>query len=100
VLAHLQNGSIEVQVGARVRAGQYIGRVGNSGNTIEPHLHLHVMSGSDFADAETHGVPAVFENFRMYTAVGADGAGSLRATRVAAGDPPEGSVVTPVTDAD
>jgi murein DD-endopeptidase MepM/ murein hydrolase activator NlpD len=98
VLAHLQNGSIAVRDGERVRAGQFVGRVGNSGNSIEPHLHLHVMSGSDFADSETRGVPAVLENFRLYTAANADGGGSLHATRVAAGDPPEGSVVTPVTD--
>jgi hypothetical protein len=58
------------------------------------------MSGLDFADPETRGVPAVLEDFRMYTAVEADGVAGLRATRVKAGDPPEGSVLTPVADAD
>jgi murein DD-endopeptidase MepM/ murein hydrolase activator NlpD len=42
-IAHLQRGSIAVAPGERVRAGQPIGRVGNSGNTSEPHLHLHLQ---------------------------------------------------------
>ena len=45
-LAHLMRGSIVVRVGERVRAGQSLGRVGNSGNTTEPHLHLHAEEGS------------------------------------------------------
>lgn len=42
-LAHLQQGSITVKPGERVRAGQPIGRVGNSGNSSEPHLHIHLQ---------------------------------------------------------
>lgn len=41
VLAHLQNGSVLVQTGDEVSARQPIGRVGNSGNSTEPHLHIH-----------------------------------------------------------
>lgn len=44
-LAHLQGGSIAVTVGERVAAGQVIARVGNSGNTTEPHLHIHAKRG-------------------------------------------------------
>lgn len=44
VLAHLQRG-IFGKVGGRVRAGGYLGRVGNTGNTTEPHLHIHVVAG-------------------------------------------------------
>jgi len=44
-LAHLRQGSICVRVGDRVRAGQMLGRVGNSGNSTEPHLHLHAEEG-------------------------------------------------------
>src|SRR3954453_15429790 len=43
--AHLQPGSLTVQVGNRVRAGQVLGRLGNSGNSDFPHLHFHVMNG-------------------------------------------------------
>ena len=40
-LAHLRPGSLTVSRGDTVRAGQLIGETGNSGNTSEPHLHLH-----------------------------------------------------------
>lgn len=45
-LAHLMRNSMTVQVGDRVVAGQLLGRVGNSGNTTEPHLHIHAESGA------------------------------------------------------
>jgi hypothetical protein len=44
-LAHLKHGSVAVRSGERVRSGQTIGRVGNSGNTTEPHLHIHAEKG-------------------------------------------------------
>jgi hypothetical protein len=44
-LAHLLAGSIQVRVGDAVSAGQPLARVGNSGNTTEPHLHIHAKSG-------------------------------------------------------
>ncbi|PWI41039.1 M23 family metallopeptidase [Streptomyces sp. ICBB 8177] len=40
-MAHLRPGSVAVTTGQTVRAGQLVGEVGNSGNTTEPHLHLH-----------------------------------------------------------
>jgi murein DD-endopeptidase MepM/ murein hydrolase activator NlpD len=45
VLGHLQKGSVFVQPGDVVKAGNVLGRVGNSGNCTEPHLHLHVQDG-------------------------------------------------------
>jgi murein DD-endopeptidase MepM/ murein hydrolase activator NlpD len=44
LLAHLAPGSISVQQDQTVGVGQQIGQVGNSGNTGEPHLHIHVQS--------------------------------------------------------
>ncbi len=41
--AHLPPGGATVKVGDKVTRGQVIGRVGNSGNTTEPHLHFHLM---------------------------------------------------------
>ena len=41
VIAHLQRDSVAVVVGDQVREGQVIGRCGNSGNTSEPHIHIH-----------------------------------------------------------
>jgi hypothetical protein len=53
-LAHLQRGSVAVKPNARVGAGTLLGRVGNSGNTTEPHLHVH-------AERNGAGVPARFD---------------------------------------
>jgi hypothetical protein len=41
-LAHLRAGTVRVALGDRVVTGQLLGEVGNSGNSSEPHLHLHV----------------------------------------------------------
>lgn len=41
--AHLQPGSLRVKLGERVTRGQVIGRVGNTGNSSEPHLHFQLM---------------------------------------------------------
>lgn len=43
VLAHLMQDSLLVEKGDIVVAGQALARVGNSGNTSEPHLHIHAM---------------------------------------------------------
>jgi Peptidase family M23 len=45
VMAHLQQGSVLVQVGDCVKRGQPLARIGNSGNTTEPHLHIHAERG-------------------------------------------------------
>jgi hypothetical protein len=45
-LAHLMKGSICVKSGDRVSKGKVLGCVGNSGNTTEPHLHIHAEEGS------------------------------------------------------
>lgn len=45
LMAHLQRGSVSVTVGEQVRRRQPLARVGNSGNTGEPHLHLQIQSG-------------------------------------------------------
>lgn len=40
VLAHLKQGSVQVQVGQYVEEGTPIAQVGNSGSSSEPHLHI------------------------------------------------------------
>lgn len=42
--AHFQPDSIQVEEGNRVERGDVLALVGNSGNSIAPHLHFHVMS--------------------------------------------------------
>ena len=41
LIAHLKPGSLLVQAGDSVAEGQPIGQCGNSGNTSEPHIHIH-----------------------------------------------------------
>lgn len=55
VYAHLRRGSPLVRVGDRVRAGDVIARVGNSGNSSEPHLHFQLMDRASATAAA--GVP-------------------------------------------
>lgn len=43
--AHLQPGSLRVRPGDAVKRGQPLGLVGNTGNSVAPHLHFHVMDG-------------------------------------------------------
>lgn len=63
--AHLQRGSVAVQKGQRVLAGQPIGSVGNSGNSSEPHLHFHLM---DHANPYVgRGVPFIWTNIQQQT---------------------------------
>jgi len=45
ILAHLRQGSITVAAGARVKTGDILGQMGNSGNSSEPHLHVHAQRG-------------------------------------------------------
>lgn len=41
-LCHMMQGSIAVKAGDRVEAGTVLGRVGLSGNTVFPHVHIAV----------------------------------------------------------
>ena len=47
LLAHFRSGSVAVARGDRVRRGTLLGRVGNSGNSTEPHLHMHAVRGRE-----------------------------------------------------
>lgn len=59
--AHLQRGTITVEPGDQVDAGQQIAKVGNTGQTGVPHLHFHVMDQPMLAEAV--GLPYEFESF-------------------------------------
>lgn len=43
-LAHLKKDSILCNIGDKVRAGELLGFVGNSGNSAYPHLHFQVQN--------------------------------------------------------
>ncbi|MGI9168855.1 MAG: M23 family metallopeptidase [Caulobacteraceae bacterium] len=59
--AHLQPGSQKVRVGDKVRRGQALALLGNTGNSDAPHLHFHVSDGNSPLGAE--GVPYVFDAY-------------------------------------
>jgi len=67
--AHLQPGSLKVKVGDKVRRGQVLGLVGNSGNSTEPHLHFHVSDSNSPLGSE--GVPYVLDSFEVLSNVAA-----------------------------
>jgi Peptidase family M23 len=60
MMAHLSPGSIRIKVGDHVNLGQPIAKVGNSGNTTEPHLHIQAQTiGTGIGDVATMDAPAV-----------------------------------------
>lgn len=61
--AHMQKGSVTVEVGDRVRAGQTLGRLGNTGNTSAPHLHFQITEGRSVLGSS--GLPFAFDGFTL-----------------------------------
>jgi len=60
-LVHLKSGSLRVAPGDRVRRGDVLAHVGNSGNTSEPHVHMHLQDTP--AIARGQGIPFHFGNY-------------------------------------
>ena len=63
VYAHLVPGSVSVEVGERVRAGHHLGLLGNSGASLAPHLHFHIVDGPNVSASD--GYPFVFDSFKL-----------------------------------
>ncbi|RWO38083.1 MAG: M23 family metallopeptidase [Mesorhizobium sp.] len=61
--AHMRPGSVKVKIGDKVRRGDQIGEVGNTGNSQAPHLHLHVMDSA--SPLVSDGLPYVFDSFAI-----------------------------------
>ena len=47
LLCHMKEGSINVKAGDEVVIGKKLGEVGNSGSSIQPHLHVQVMKNKN-----------------------------------------------------
>jgi hypothetical protein len=65
--AHLKQDSDRVHAGDKVRRGQTIAAVGNSGSSNFPHLHFQLM---DAPDMHGEGVPALFRDFQRVQGTG------------------------------
>ena len=66
--SHLQAASVRVKQGERVRRGQLIGRVGNSGDARWPHLHFQVSDKPNPMAGE--GEAFVIDSYRQKRADG------------------------------
>jgi murein DD-endopeptidase MepM/ murein hydrolase activator NlpD len=60
--AHLATRSVRVKRGQKIKTGQVLGLLGNTGNTDGPHLHFHVMNSP--SPLQSSGLPFVFRGFR------------------------------------
>jgi hypothetical protein len=67
ILAHLQQGSVPVRPGDKVRQGQVVGRIGSSGSSLFPHLHYQLMTGVEHG---AEGLPAYFPGVRVRRGTG------------------------------
>ncbi len=70
VYAHLENGTVAVKAGDTVKKGQYLGNCGNSGNSSEAHLHLHIQDGPNLMTAA--GASCFFEEILVNGALKQD----------------------------
>ncbi len=59
--AHLAPGSVRVKEGDRVKRGQSLGRIGNSGDSREPHLHFEVTDSPNLLAGE--GLPYLIDRY-------------------------------------
>jgi murein DD-endopeptidase MepM/ murein hydrolase activator NlpD len=60
-ICHLKAGTLTVREGQMVAQGEEIGRVGNSGNSTEPHVHVHLQTTpGPFGE----GIPLYFHDYR------------------------------------
>jgi len=69
--AHMQPGSVRPKMGDKVKRGDVIGLVGNSGNSVAPHLHLHVMDGP--SPLASQGLPYLYDKFTITGQVASTG---------------------------
>ncbi len=69
VYGHLQQGSVRPAVGARVRRGEVIGKIGASGSAMFPHLHYQLQAA---ADLRAEGLPSYFDGLRAWPASAGD----------------------------
>jgi hypothetical protein len=63
LMAHFKQNSIIVKQGQKIKSGSLIGLCGNSGNSTEPHLHIHLQNTEDMIVAT--GIKCYFEQLKV-----------------------------------
>lgn len=88
--AHFRPGSLKVRQGDKVKTGQVLALVGNTGNSLVPHLHFQLMDGP--SSLASNGLPYEIDNFEVTAKVVSTGAFDQAE---ADGNPVPHSLVTP-----
>jgi murein DD-endopeptidase MepM/ murein hydrolase activator NlpD len=91
--AHMQTGSVRVKVGQRMRTGQVIGLLGNSGNTSGPHLHFGIQDSPNVLASDS--LPFEIGSF---TVQGTAVPGSTPGTLTVTGKPHRATLSEPMED--
>ncbi|SDF86562.1 M23 family metallopeptidase [Terriglobus roseus] len=61
--AHMQPRSIRVHEGEKVHPGEVLGLVGNTGNSVAPHLHFQLMA--EPSSLASNGLPYAIDSFAV-----------------------------------
>ncbi len=81
--AHMIKGPLLVRPGDKVKRGEVIGKLGNTGDSSGSHMHFQLMNGPSLLGADS--LPYVIDTFnydgQVATATGADSGGVRSATR-------------------
>ncbi len=81
LVLHLEQGSVRVRPGQRVRAGEEVASVGFSGAAVYPHLHYSVTNGAKELAAE--GLPNYFNDYKLFRG---DVVEKVKRSRIDSGD--------------
>lgn len=81
LLAHFRLHSLKVQPGQIIKAGEQLGQIGNSGNSLVPHLHFQLSDGPNLFTAKS--IPFRVRQFDRWTG---QAWSSTREKAIAAGD--------------
>ena len=88
--AHLQPGSVLVDVGDEVKTGQPLGKLGNSGQSTSPHLHFGLLDAPNSATGNS--VPVAIDAYDLVGVI-------PEAVMFADTPPPDGRVPVETTGA-
>ena len=60
---HLKQGSVKFKVGDKVKQGDLIAEIGNSGDASEPHLHYQLTDATTLLNS--NGIPVYFTDYKQ-----------------------------------